>query len=163
MFPTNIYPYIDLTTLNLDWIINEIKLLKQAVGNLPDMNEVLSRITALENYCDRLHNGLNSQYVTITNEYQNAIAAESNDLVALMDAKDNDVKNYIDNALAGLPGYYMYNPYTGMYSTITEVMMYLYDSQRVGITAAAFDALDMTATYYDGLQKTAYDFDMYGI
>lgn len=165
-FPAT-YPYIDVINLNLDWAIKEIKELRTEVEtlatNIDGVNNALDRITALEDYCERLHNGLNSQYALITSEYQSAIAAKSNELINLMDAKDEVVKEYVDDSIAGLPGYYMYNPYTGVYSTITDVMMSLYNSQRVGITAAAYDALQLTATYYDGLNLTAYDYDMNGI
>ncbi len=165
-FPAT-YPYIDVNNLNLDWIINEVKELRTEVEtlatNIDGVNNALARIDALEDYCDRLHNGLNAQYARITSEYETAIATESNTLINLMDAKDEVVKEYIDDSIAGLPGYYMYNPYTGEYSTITDVMMYLYNSQRVGITAAAYDALQLTATNYDGLSLTAYDYDMNGI
>lgn len=165
MFP--IYPYIDLNAVNLDWIIKEVKNLRVEVetmqSEIGDVSNIVDRVAALEDYCNRLHNGLNSQFDVLTQNYTAAIAAESNNLIDLMDNKDQAVKDWTVDQLAGLPGYYMYNPYTGVYSTITDVMMYLYESQRVGITAAAYDALDMTATYYDGLQKTAYDYDINGI
>lgn len=161
------YPYTDNEQRNLDWMLEQITALMTEVeamaANIGDITAALDRITALEDYCNRLHNGLNSQYTVITSEYTAAIAAESNTLINLMDSKDSDVKSWVTDQLAGLPGYYMYSPYTGIFETITDVMMELYESQRTGITATAYDALQMTATYYDGLNKTAYDYDMNGI
>lgn len=165
----NKYPYTDFHEMNLDWILKTIRELESEISDLEDQIgdltelEINVRLNALENYCDRLHNAINSQYIQITNEYQNAIANASNNLITLINNGDASVRDYVDNAIANLPGYYMYNPYTGVYESITDVMMSLYNSQRIGITAADYDALDMTASYYDGLNKTAYDYDMNGI
>lgn len=60
--------------------------------------------------------------------------------------------------------YLMRSPFTGTIEPIPSVIYDLFDLHRSGaLTAAAYDALDMTASYYDGLLLDAYDYDLNGI
>lgn len=60
--------------------------------------------------------------------------------------------------------YLMRSPFTGTIEPIPTVIYDLFNLHRTGaLTASAYDALDMTASYYDGLLLDAYDYDLNGI
>lgn len=55
-----------------------------------------------------------------------------------------------------------YNPVTGQYDSICEVLGDIYDSARYcGITCDEFDGLALTCNSFERLYMTAHDFDLY--
>lgn len=67
--------------------------------------------------------------------------------------------------ILGTNSYYMMrSPFTGEMAPVSEVVNDLFNLHRTAaLTAAAYDALDMTASYYDGLLIEALDYDLNGI
>lgn len=94
------------------------------------------------------------------------------DLVHLIDDKYNILKQYVDYNVEVLDekitniqigAINVYNPTNGLLQPLQEVINSLYEiSNRDGISATEFDALDLTATAFDAYQITAYEFDSQG-
>lgn len=56
-----------------------------------------------------------------------------------------------------------YDPTTGEYANVSQVIMNVYDSLRNNaLTVTEFEALDLTATDFDALDVSAYNFDVNG-
>ena len=53
----------------------------------------------------------------------------------------------------------MYNPFTGLWDTIANVVSKLTDLHRACYTALEYDNLNYTADEYDNFVLTAYDYD----
>lgn len=82
-------------------------------------------------------------------------------LRSYVDVRDEYLKDYIDNVALGQ--IYVYNPATGTMDTLQNVINSLFDvSREDAITASEYDALELTATYYDGQDISAYDYDTAG-
>jgi helix-turn-helix protein len=82
-------------------------------------------------------------------------------LRAYVDARDAVLKDYIDNVALGQ--IYVYNPTTGEKQDLQSVINSLFDvSREDALSASEYDALALTATYYDGQDISAYDYDTVG-
>ena len=105
-----------------------------------------------------------------------------NELTILINQKIQYLKDYIDNNLdlidtkidqkfneleeeiknITIDNIYIYNPTTGKYDNIQNVVYDLYKYLRYhGITASEFDTLNLTAEDYDDKEITARNFDLY--
>lgn len=99
------------------------------------------------------------------------ITAEQYDSLQLtaaeFDAKEISAKEYdmLAYKLLGYPdpNHYMRDPFTGLFSENKVVIYKLTDLHRMALTVSEYDALEMPAETFDGLQLTAYYFDWYGI
>lgn len=92
---------------------------------------------------------------------ESEIAGEMAQIRAYIDVQDNVLKDYIDNVALGQ--IYVYNPATGERQDLQTVINSLFDSGRENaLTADEYDALELTATYYDGQDISAYDYDTAG-
>ena len=61
------------------------------------------------------------------------------------------------------PAHYMYNPFSGEYVPISQVVLELsYLHQSDTLTASEYDLKDLTASEYDALDLTAYEYDWHG-
>lgn len=61
------------------------------------------------------------------------------------------------------PAHYMYNPFSGEYVPISQVVLELsYLHQSDALTAAEYDDREVTAENYDALDLTAYQYDWHG-
>lgn len=61
------------------------------------------------------------------------------------------------------PNYFMRDPFNGRFEKNKVVIWKLADLHRLALTASEYDALEMPAETFDGLNLTAYYFDWYGI
>lgn len=79
-----------------------------------------------------------------------------------LSAKEYDLYAY---KLLGYPdpNHYMRDPFTGHFEENKVVIWKLADLHRLALTASEYDALEMPAETFDGLQLTAYYFDWYGL
>lgn len=99
------------------------------------------------------------------------ITAEQYDSLQLtaseFDSKEISAKEYdmLAYELLGYPDprYYMRDPFTGKFEENKIVILKLADLHRMALTASEYDALEIPAETFDGLQLTAYYFDWYGV
>ena len=113
----------------------------------------------------------------ITTEYKGYVTAQINALTVYIDNQDSyynglsqgyaaqalaDAKSYTDSEVMSYT--MMINPITGEYEDVRNVVndIVSYFHTQDSLTASEYDALDMTAGYYDGKQLNAYDYDFNG-
>ena len=183
----NQFPYSDFHELNLDWIIKKTKELEDTTKYLV---EEFSRIHILtEEYIQSMidaaiaaNNEVLAQQLIdlkaqITTEYKGYVTAQINTLTVYINNQDvyydglaqgyaatalSDAKDYIDAEV--LDYTMMVNPITGVYEDVRNVVddIVSYFHTEDALTAAEYDALDMSASYYDAKDLTAYDYDFNG-
>ena len=113
----------------------------------------------------------------ITTEYKGYVTAQINALTVYIDNQDvyynglaegyattaeNNAKAYTDSQVLSYT--MMINPITGVYEDVRNVVNDIVSYFHTGdsLTASEYDTLDLTATYYDGKQISAYDYDFNG-
>lgn len=113
----------------------------------------------------------------ITTEYIGYVTAQLNILTVYIDNQDvyynglaqgyaaaaeHNAKDYTDQQV--LTYTMMINPITGVYEDVRLVVddIVSYFHTQDSLTASEYDLLDMTASYYDGKQLSAYDYDFNG-
>ena len=113
----------------------------------------------------------------ITLEYKGYVTAQINALTIYIDNQDahyNDLavgyaeaaetaaKDYTDEQVLSYT--MMINPITGEFEDVRDVVddIVYYFHTNNSLTASEYDTLDLTATYYDGKQISAYDYDFNG-
>ena len=183
----NQFPYSDFHELNLDWIIKKTKELEDTTKYLV---EEFSKIHILtEDYIQSMidaaiaaNNEILAQQLIdlkaeITTEYKGYVTAQINTLTIYIDNQDvhydglaqgyaasalSEAKSYVDAEV--LDYTMMINPITGVYEDVRNVVddIVSYFHTEDALTAAEYDALDMSASYYDAKDLTAYDYDFNG-
>lgn len=108
-----------------------------------------------------LNASITQQLADFETAIRGELSAQLAQIRAYVDVQDNALKNYIDNVALGQ--IYVYNPATGERENLQDVINSLFDvSRENAITASEYDALELTATYYDGQNISAYDYDTAG-
>lgn len=172
---------------DLGWII---KNLNEVVEVTKYLQEEWSKIVVLtedyiQNMIDtsiaennvKLAKDLKDLKEQITTEYIGYVTAQLNTLTIYIDNQDvyydnlaqsyaahaeSQSKAYTDNQV--LTYTMMVNPITGVYEDVRLVVddIVSYFHTQDSLTASEYDLLDMTATYYDSKQLSAYDYDFNG-
>ena len=183
----NQFPYSDFHELNLDWLI---KITKESSAKISYLEEEFSKIEILtESYIQMMIDQaiasnniqiaatLQELHAQITNEYQAYVQGRINQLTTYINNQDSHydqlAQGYAAQAQANANAYtddkvlnytMMINPITGQYEDVRLVVddIVSYFHTQDSLTAAEYDALDMTAGYYDGKQLNAYDYDFNG-
>lgn len=132
---------------NTNWINNYVDEFDEIKAQISALNDIVTNHTASIN---DLYNRLTTLSETVINNY-------------------NTLKNYIDVNVANLQyqidnfavdNIKLYDPTTGLYSSIQTVINNMYGIINVnGITAGEFDTLELTASEFDAFNITAYQFD----
>lgn len=146
-------------------LINGYEELKEYVEKyLTDIEEVKEAIIIINNRLDNLAGQVNTNTARIEEV--------NSSLTTLINNNFNILKSYVDNQVAVLNDkidhiqigqIQIYDPTTGQVEPLQEVINNLYDlTNKDGLTATEFDALDLTATAFDSYQITAYQFDSQG-
>lgn len=122
-------------------------LSSQVETNTQDISDLDSKIDlSIENLKIYTDNLVQDNFVTLRN---------------YVDYQDNLLDEKIDNIQIGAIS--LYNPTTGTLDPLQVVINDLYElTNRDGLTATEFDALDLTATEFDAYQITAREFDSEG-
>ena len=181
------WPYANFHELNLDWILEQIRIcrdeyqnVQQLVIDLEDLKnkyvEVYATVAQLESDFDKFTNNINNsmeQFETSMTEsfnlqaqqIQNDFQALTNQINAILSGYNDrliamDIK--LDNALDNLAdSLTMINPFTGEEESMSAVIYQLAAfHMEDAITAGEYDSLALTASYYDGLGLTAYQYDV---
>lgn len=142
--------------------------LQDFINSLPDYTSVLvnnpvrGEITTIQVAIDDLY-GLGRTDALTAMEYDllGLTAAEYDALQLTAIEYDQYGRYYFD--LAGLiknPYHYMVSPFSGELVTLETVINELANLHKDDtLTATEYDALDLDASYYDGLLVSAYDYD----
>lgn len=132
--------YVDEYLEDLDDVKEEIELINE------NLDALTTQVDANTNRIDYV--------INLINENFNILKDYIDDQVEVLNDK-------IDNIQIGQIE--IYDPTTGLKEPLQEVINNLYSlSNKDGLTATEFDALDLTATAFDAYQITAYDFDSQG-
>ncbi len=108
-----------------------------------------------------LNQKINTDISNLRIELDNKISENYNILKEYVDYHDSLLNEKIENIEIG--SIEVYNPTNGLLEPLQEVINSLYViSNKNGLTASEFDALDLTATAFDNYQITAYEFDSEG-
>lgn len=131
-------------------------------GQIEEMQRELAQFRQEWNqYQIDLNNSVEQQIADFKYEVYARLSGEIAQLRSYIDVQDNALKDYIDNVALGQ--IMVYNPATGQEQDLQTVINSLFDvSRENAITASEYDALELTATYYDGQQISAYDYDTAG-
>lgn len=131
---------------------------------LKDIEEVEEAIVIINNRLDELAGQINVNTARIEEVNGN--------LTTLINNNFNILKSYIDNQVLALNEkidniqigeIQIYDPTTGLVSPLQTVIDNLYSAtNKDGLTATEFDALELTASGFDAYQITAYQFDSQG-
>lgn len=163
-----LYEYIknvagDVSTIASQYstLVSGFEELKAYVDEyLESLDDVKAEITTINNTIDNLTLQVNSN----TNRINQAIQLINDNFTILKNYVDDQVavlNDKIDNIQIGQID--IYDPTTGIVSPLQIVINNLYGlSNKDGLTATEFDALDLTATAFDSYQITAYEFDSQG-
>ena len=183
----NQFPYSDFHELNLDWLL---KTTKQLQADMTAVQETLAQIeiltedqinamiaAAIASNNLQLYADLQVMKETITNEYKNYVTNQINQLRIYIDNQDTyynglavdyantaefNAKTYTDEQVLSYT--MMINPLTGSYDDVRVVVndIITYFHSENSLTAAEYDALDMSADDYDLKELTAYEYDFNG-
>lgn len=183
---TKNYTDIEIATLNnqlINLINQKVIFLIDYVNNTNDIlkNQLLQEIQEIkEQIDDIIINGINV-YDPTTGQYNNiqdviynlykylryygikSIEFDSLDLTCKeFDNKQITARNfdlYSKDILLINFFHYMYSPFNGKITLITDVINQLANYHKSGITASNFDDLELTAEIFDNKDLTSYDFD----
>lgn len=144
----------DNIDINFDEIEERINLLNE------ELTIVKGRVTSLEENSatkDELSNAINN----LDESLKALINEEYSILKEYVDTQDENLQYQIDHFDVG--NITILDPTTGLQSSIQTVIDNIYDQTRTdGISAAEFDALQLTATGFDEKEITAFNFDQHG-
>lgn len=153
-------------------LYNNFKALKDYVDEyLIDIGEVKEDIIRIDATLLTLSDRITDNTTEINNT-KLQIENVKIDLTDLINQDFNILKNYIDTEVGVINDRIdnieigeieVYNPTNGLFQPLQEVINDLYQiTNKDGLTASEFDALDLTATEFDAYEITAYEFDSSG-
>lgn len=153
---------VDNIDVNFDEINNKIDTINNEITTIND------NYTNLSNKVDENTNAITQLNERITNEISELddtlrmlINTNFETLKNYVDAQDFILNEKIDNIQIGAIN--VYDPTTGLLSPLQTVINNLAQaSNKDGLTASEFDALELTASGFDAYQITAYEFDSQG-
>ena len=167
-----LYEYIkniagDVSKLTEEYtvLINSFEELKAYVDQyLVDVEDLKQAIREINDELDLIADETHTNTARIEQVNNNLTSLINNNFTILKNYVDNQVEilnNKIDNIQIGQIE--IYDPTTGIVSSLQTVINNLYGlTNKDGLTATEFDALDLTATEFDAYQITAYEFDSQG-
>ena len=180
----NKYPYVDLSDLNIDWLLDAYQDIFNRMDEIEKkfaMIEVLTpeQIQALidssvsannqviGNMIDASADSLRADYIArivsqrteLLNELNVSVAAAIQNAHAYSDTKLVEAKQYADSILVDVA--YMYDPITGSYSPIPDVINNMINTFHGDdmITAIEYDNREIVAAVYDAAEITAINYD----
>ena len=140
----------------VDEKINEIRNYIDSQDNLLYNNLKSYTDTELQNKVNELTNLIYEKFQFLLN-YIN----KNNELIDIkLEQEIDELKNQIDDII--LKGINVYDPTSGIYNNIQDVVNNLYKYLRYyGIKAIDFDSLGLTAENFQNYELTAREFDLY--
>ena len=152
---------IDLKEYVDEYLVGYEELKEKVAQLIIDVTEINNHIDIIDNNIDALNDKINTDINNLRIELENAINENYNVLKEYVDYQDSILSSRIENIEIG--SIEVYNPTNGLLQPLQIVINSLYEvSNKDGLTASEFDALDLTATLFDAYQITAYEFDSQG-
>lgn len=155
-----------LTKAYVDAVIAEL------LASIPDLTTIQvhnpvknGELTPIQTAIDDLYDLVARAEAITAAEYDSAgLTAEEYDQLNLS-AYDYDLyaSRYIAGSVDPSNLNYMFSPISGTWMPVRNVVLQLAKFHMQGITASAYDALNLTAEAYDNKHVTAYDFDLSGV
>lgn len=147
--------YVDEYLEDLTGIKEEIERIETDLTSLT--SKVSENTQSIEDLDSKIDLSINNLKIYTDNLVQD----NYNILKNYIDYNDSVLDEKIDNIQIGAIS--VYNPTTGTLDPLQTVINDLYElTNRDGLTATEFDALDLTATEFDAYQITAREFDSEG-
>lgn len=146
-------------------ITKEVEEIREYVDEyLHDIDDIKEAITLINETLVRLSGEIQdnaNEIREVREELLDLINTNFDILKAYTDYEVAILQNEIENIEVGQIE--IYNPTNGLLQPLQVVINDLYEvSNKDGLTASEFDALDLTATEFDAYQITAYEFDSQG-
>ena len=124
---------------------------------LTEFNELKAEFNSMkEDIVNEVSNKLTEFYAKVENEIVIAV----NYLKAYSDNGDRVLNDKIDQIILG--DIQVIDPTTGVLAPLQEVINNIATTGRDALTATEYDALELTASAYDGYTIDAYDYDYHG-
>jgi hypothetical protein len=185
-FGARAYPETDLSEMNLNWIIKEVKNLMDRTKALEDIISSLDILTP-EEIQAKIEENLN-EYDSIIKEYirlrdseiltqsKNYTDDEISKVKMLIESKINETieiaQAYTDSVKEILEGEieekivdysFMISPFSGEEEEISSVIYQMIDTfhKALSITVSEFDSKALTVDEFDALNVSAFNFDFY--
>ena len=182
----NSFPYTDYHQMNLQYIMEKVKLIdptNEAVNQLVNQyNDIANKVTILDQQYDGFADQIQQQFNDLTQQIYtdvgNFLIAEIQTIQGAL----NDMSDALDAALTNqdaridvisekvnqintelIQAMYVDSPFTGEQITVQQAIYELASLHMTdALTAAEYDAADLTASAYDALDLTAYAYDWNG-
>lgn len=158
--------YVDEHIEDVSRLEHEIELINNT------LDELVTKVNTNTNNINSLNNKVNENYTTLNTKIINDVNELDTTLRQLINDNFNILKTYVDyndaildekieNIQIGLIK--IYDPTSGTIQPLQIVINNLYQlTNKDGLTASEFDALDLTCTAFENYQITAYEFDSSG-
>lgn len=148
--------------INFDEIYTEIDTIKANVSILQtELLNTSNQVSINSNNISLLNNKIDSEITNLNNSLTELINNNYNVLKDYIDYNDSILNDKIDNI--STTGIMAYNPTNGLLEPLQKVLNDIAQAtNKDGLTATEFDALELTATSFDAYQITAYEFDSQG-
>ena len=154
----------DVTAIegSIDDVIKLVNDIKAYVDEyLEDLTVIKEEIEAINESIESINIKVNknsSDIVELKNYTNDLVSGTFNTLKDYVDLNDNELNNKIENIEIG--EIQVYDPTTGLNEPLQVVINNIYGlTNKDGITAGEFDALELTASGFDSKDLTAYQFD----
>ena len=151
--------YVDEHIEDVEHLEEEVALINERldiIASRVDKNR--NDISNLDIKIDSVDSTLRQLINNVENHLEDLINQNFNTLKNNVDYEDNILNEKIDNIQIGLIN--VYDPTTGLTEPLQTVINNLYElTNKDGITATEFDALELTCTQFENYQITAYEFD----
>lgn len=146
----------------INTLYNNFEALKEYVDNyLFDVDDIKEEIAIINTKLLDLQAKEEQNEIDIENvrvDMTSLINENFNTLKTYVDYNDTILDDKITNIQIGAIS--LYNPTNGLFQPLQTVINDLYGvSNKDGLTASEFDALELTATAFDAYDITAYEFD----
>ena len=153
---------VDNIDINFDNLNKAINNLNNEVNLIKEEYVILSsKVDANTDNIIALNNRITDEINELDSTLRGLINTNFNTLKDYVDYNDTILNNKIDNI--STTGIMAYNPTNGLLEPLQKVLNDIAQlTNRDGLTATEFDALDLTATGFDAYQITAYEFDSQG-
>ena len=148
--------------INFDEINAEIDTIKADLSILQtELLNTSSQVSQNTNDIASLNTKIDSEISTLNTTLRQLINDNYNTLKDYVDYNDSILNDKIDNI--STTGIMAYNPTNGLLEPLQKVLNDIAQAtNKDGLTATEFDALDLTATGFDAYEITAYEFDSAG-
>lgn len=152
---TELYNYVHQYIFDVDELKEAIALINNR------LDEIAEQVLLNTNNIALLNNKIDTNIENLRVDLTALINQNYNTLKDYVDYQDSQLNEKIDNIQIGQ--IQIYDPTSGTIKPLQDVINDLYAlTNKDGLTAGEFDALELTASAFDAYEITAYEFDSSG-